>query len=662
MQGESNSITNQKQYLEDYAKKNGFTNFRHFTDDGYSGVTFNRPGFQEMIREVQDGKIEIVIVKDMSRFGRNYLQVGYYTEMMFPEKGVRFIAVNNSVDSSRPGDNDFTPFINIMNEWYAKDTSNKIRAVFNARMKDGKRCSGSIPYGYVVDPADKNHYLIDPEAAKTVRQIFSMAVSGLGPSQIADRLYEEQVLIPSAYSERYHPENCRNHSYHDKYRWTAASVSYILDRQEYIGNLVLKKSVSENFKLKKRRETTEDELLVFENAHDAIVDRGTFALVQRIRGQRRPKLASGTYTHRLSGLLYCADCGSRLSYRSPEAAHRKDGKTYDSDSAFQCSHYKNLYQACTPHYIKASAMEKILLLAIQTISKIVIRDKEAFFEALKEIARQYEAESNTDLNQQLTASIKRLSELDDLVKDLFEANVAGSISDRQFKKMLLQYDEEQKALETDIARLEAELARRKNGEENGKRFAALIEKYGTITELDETMIRELVDKIIVHEGETVDGIRIQKIDIHFNFIGDFDINLNELVQKKLQAEQRSKKKKAEKARQRNQQRASQKAKDARRELKEKAAAGDPEAIDAYAALLEKERRQREKAIKSGYFKDRYARKKAEEATIREAAANGDPLAILQVQALEEQKEKARARCRAYYQRQKEKKQAQEGSA
>ena len=226
LQGESNSILNQKKYLEDYARKNGFNNIQHFTDDGYSGTNFNRPGFQSMIAEIEAGHIATVIVKDMSRFGRNYLEVGFYTEIQFPSKSVRFIAINNNVDSANPTDNDFTPFLNIMNEWYAKDTSNKIRAVFKSRMQDGKRCSGSIPYGYKRVPGDKQTLHVDEEAASVVRRIFDMAASGASLAQIGQTLSDEKVLIPSAYEERYHPESARHHSYHDPYRWNTTTLTY----------------------------------------------------------------------------------------------------------------------------------------------------------------------------------------------------------------------------------------------------------------------------------------------------------------------------------------------------------------------------------------------------------------------------------------------------
>ena len=265
LQGESNSILNQKKYLEDYARQMGFSNIRHFTDDGYTGTNFNRPGFQAMLEEVEAGNIATVIVKDMSRFGRNYLLVGNYTELLFPNKGVRFIAVNNGVDSANPTSSDFTPFLNIMNEWYAKDTSNKIKTVFRNRMKEGNRVSGSIPYGYYRKPDDKQTLYVDEEAAAVVRKIFDMAAHGAGLTEISDTLTRDKVLIPSAYSQKYQPQNNRNTSYHDPYCWNNTTVSYILDRQEYLGHTILGKTISENFKIKKRRKASEDELIIFRN-------------------------------------------------------------------------------------------------------------------------------------------------------------------------------------------------------------------------------------------------------------------------------------------------------------------------------------------------------------------------------------------------------------
>ena len=258
LNGESNSITNQKQYLEDYARRNGFTNIRHFTDDGFSGVNFNRPSFQELIKEVEAGNVATIIVKDMSRLGRNYLQVGFYTEVLFPQKDVRFLAINNSIDSNNASDNDFAPFLNIMNEWYAKDTSNKIKAVFDARMKDGKRCSGSIPYGYNRLATDKQTLVVDPVASAVVKRIFLLANEGKSPRAIAELLTEEKVLIPAAHAKEYHPEQYNGTKFSDPYLWGMSTIRAILSRQEYLGHTVLRKSVSTNFKLHKRKNTDED--------------------------------------------------------------------------------------------------------------------------------------------------------------------------------------------------------------------------------------------------------------------------------------------------------------------------------------------------------------------------------------------------------------------
>ena len=301
LQGESNSITNQKHFLEDYARKNGFVNIRHFTDDGVSGTTFDREGFQSMIAEVEAGNVAVIIVKDMSRFGRDYLKVGFYTEVMFKEKGVRFIAINNGIDSSNQQDSDFTPFLNIMNEWYARDSSRKIQAIFKARMQEGKRVSPSVPYGYRRDPDDKQQLIIDPEPAAVVRRIFKLVLEGNGVNRIADILYADKILIPSAYAEKYYPENQHSKSFHDPIRWTNQTIIHILEKREYMGHTVLGKTISESYKTKKRRKATEDELMIFENTHEAIIDEETWNNVQRlIETKRRPK-KNGAPPCRLSG-------------------------------------------------------------------------------------------------------------------------------------------------------------------------------------------------------------------------------------------------------------------------------------------------------------------------------------------------------------------------
>lgn len=522
MQGESNSIVNQKRYLEEYAQAQGFKNIRHFTDDGYSGTNFKRPGFQKMIAAIEAGEIDVVCVKDLSRFGRDYLKVGFYTEIMFPEKGVRFIAINNSVDSANPTENDFTPFLNIMNEWYAKDTSNKIRAIFRSRMQDGKRCSGAIPYGYRRDPEDKNHLLIDEEAAKVVRRIYQMVIDGMGSQAIANQLTADNVLIPSAYLEQSEHGESRNHSYHDPCRWNCTAVSYILDKQEYMGHTVLGKTICENFKTKKRRKARPDELIIFENTHEPIIDAETWHLVQKLRRRTRRKLANGSYSHRLSGLVYCADCGKRLSYSSPQSQHRPDGKTYDADSSFRCPTYKSMYGECTMHYIKSSTLDKLVDEAVRKIARYVLRNEQAFLEQVRVLTSADQKHTQSEDKKELVNIKKRIAELDNYIKRLYEGNASGKISDRQFEKLMAQYDSEQQELEERVKEIEVSIHEIQQESENGQQFVRLVQKYRDLTEIDQTALNEFIDKVVVHEatgGRTAD--RSQQIDIYFNFIGQF---------------------------------------------------------------------------------------------------------------------------------------------
>lgn len=522
MQGESNSIVNQKRYLEEYAQAQGFKNIRHFTDDGYSGTNFKRPGFQEMIAAIEAGEIDVVCVKDLSRFGRDYLKVGFYTEITFPEKGVRFIAINNSVDSANPMENDFTPFLNIMNEWYAKDTSNKIRAIFRSRMQDGKRCSGAIPYGYKRDPEDKNHLLIDEEAAKVVRRIYQMVIDGMGSQAIANQLTADNVLIPSAYLEQSEHGESRNHSYHDPCRWNCTAVSYILDKQEYMGHTVLGKTICENFKTKKRRKARPDELIIFENTHEPIIDAETWHLVQKLRRRTRRKLANGSYSHRLSGLVYCADCGKRLSYSSPQSQHRPDGKTYDADSSFRCPTYKSMYGECTMHYIKSSTLDKLVDEAVRKIARYILRNEQAFLEQVRVLTSADQKQTQSEDKKELVNIKKRIAELDNYIKRLYEGNASGKIPDRQFEKLMAQYDSEQQELEERVKEIEASIHEIQQESENGQQFVRLVQKYRDLTEIDQTALNEFIDKVVVHEatgGRTAD--RSQQIDIYFNFIGQF---------------------------------------------------------------------------------------------------------------------------------------------
>lgn len=601
MQGESNSITNQKKYLEDYAVQHGFGNIQHFSDDGYSGTNFNRPAFNSLLTEIEAGRVGTVIVKDMSRFGRNYLQVGFYTEMMFPKKNVRFIAANNGVDSANPADNDFTPFLNIMNEWYAKDTSKKIKAVFKAKMRDGKRVSGAVPYGYYRKPEDKQTLYVDEASASVVRRIFQLACDGMGATAIADTLSEDKILTPSAYARQNHPEDCQCTNYHDSYTWNATTVGYILNRREYLGHTVLGKTTRDNFKTKRKRIANEDELLVFYNTHEAIIDQETYDKAQRMRKRVSPRRNSEKPAHRLSGLLYCADCGSRLAYINSKP---KDGKIYDSNQAFRCSRYHNKYHSCTGHYIKASTIEMLIYQATKRVSQYVLKDEKEFVEQLK---AQYELQcekDNTDDKKELLEAKRRMMDLDDLIKGLYENFTLGRLPERQFNRLMTEYDTEQSSLEQRISELETATERISTKAVQIDKFVRLVKKYRDFEELTTPMLNDFIEKVVIHEaegGRTKD--RTQQVDIYFNFIGNFVLPLSEDEYKAiLEKDRQNNRKRAEKMRElrmsdpeyrakmeekerlalerkkKRQERATKKKKIALAELKEQAEKGNQEAV------------------------------------------------------------------------------------
>ena len=588
--GESNSIQNQKKYLEEYARQHGLRNIRHFYDDGYSGTNFNRPGFAALLEEIEAGRVETLVVKDLSRFGRNYLQVGYYTEILFPKKGVRFIAINNNVDSAAPQDNDFTPFLNIMNEWYAKDTSNKIKAIFKSRMKDGMRCSGSIPYGYKRKPDDKQTLIVDEPAAEVVRKIFRLACQGNSTTAIADILTAEQVLIPAAYAALHNPRNCRHKCVKDPYRWNATTVGYILDRQEYLGHTVLGKSICENFKTKQRRAATPDELMIFPDTHEAIIDQDTWDIARKIRMKKKPRAANGTYSHRLSGLVYCADCGARMGFISPDAKH--GDKHYDSDSAFQCGNYRSTAAECVSHYVKTSVLEAAVLQAIQTVSKYVLENEADFIDQLRAVWNEHQTRATNNGQFELVDARKRMTELDEKIRKLYESALNGLLPERQAQRMIQQYDEEQILLEKRIEELECLVQQDEIKQVDTSRFIALVKKYRDCEELTDTMLYAFIDRIEVHEatgGRTV--YRQQNIDIHFNFIGNYYPPVETISEEEriaaIEAEQlRKKQEKGKRSAERRKQKL-----DA---LRMAAEAGDPEAIAQYEKHLANQRERNQK--------------------------------------------------------------------
>ena len=624
MQGESNSITNQKKYLEDYAVQHGFGNIQHFSDDGYSGTNFNRPAFNSLLTEIEAGRVGTVIVKDMFRFGRNYLQVGFYTEMMFPKKNVRFIAVNNGVDSANPADNDFTPFLNSMNEWYAKDTSKKIKAVFKAKTRDGKRVSGAVPYGYYRKPEDKQTLYVDEASASVVRRIFQLACDGMGATAIADTLSEDKILIPSAYARQNHPEDCQCTNYHDPYTWNATTVGYILNRREYLGHTVLGKTTRDNFKTKRKRIANEDELLVFYNTHEAIIDQETYDKAQRMRKRVSPRRNSEKPAHRLSGLLYCADCGSRLAYINSKP---KDGKIYDSNQAFRCSRYHNKYHSCTGHYIKASTIEMLIYQAAKRVSQYVLKDEKEFVEQLK---AQYELQcekDNTDDKKELLEAKRRMMDLDDLIKGLYENFTLGRLPERQFNRLMTEYDTEQSSLEQRISELETATERIYTKAVQIDKFVRLVKKYRDFEELTTPMLNDFIEKVVIHEaegGRTKD--RTQQVDIYFNFIGNFVLPLSEDEYKAI----------LEKGRQNNRKRAEK-----MRELRMSDPAYRAKMEEKERLALEREKKRQERATK---------KKKIALAELKEQAEKGNQEAVRE---LEERRAIARERSRKSAERRKQ---------
>ena len=515
---ESNSIQNQQAFLEDYAKRNSFTNVRHFTDDGVSGTTFDREGFKAMIAEVEAGNVATIIVKDMSRFGRDYLKVGFYTDVMFRDKGVRFIAVNNGIDSDKQGDNDFTPFLNIMNEFYARDSSRKIQAIFKARMQDGKRVSPSVPYGYRRDPQDKQHLIVDEEAAAVVRRIFQMVIDGYGVKGIADALTADKVLIPSAYAKLHNPENDHSKGFHDPCLWSSTAVGYILEKQEYMGHTVLGKTICENYKTKKRRKAKPEELMIFRDTHEAIVDEETWQLAHRLKKTIRKPSYPDRPANPLTGLLYCADCGHKLTHHQPSPSKKK---VYDADDYYICGNYRQLTRDCTIHYIKTSTIEKLILTAIREVSAYVREDEKEFIRIVRDAASAGQEQTAREQKKRLRQVEKRIAELDELIRKLYEGNATGKIPDKHFNRLLVEYDTEQNALEQEAAELKEGITAQAEDGMRAQRFVSLVRRYTNFDELTAPMLNEFIEKVVVHEADKSTGDRRQKVDVYFNFIGCF---------------------------------------------------------------------------------------------------------------------------------------------
>ena len=513
LQGESNSISNQKQMLEDFARRNGLPNPTHFTDDGISGTRFDRPGFLAMMEEVEAGRVEAIVIKDMSRLGRDYLKVGQVMEVL-RQRGVRLIAINDGVDSLK-GDDDFTPFRNIMNEFYARDTSRKIRSVFKSKGMSGKHLTGTVIYGYLWDEK-REHWLVDEEAAEVVRRIFSLTLEGYGPYQIACKLSADRIEIPVVHLARFNEGVNRSKPVKDPYGWGSSTIVNILKKREYLGHTINFKT-RKHFKDKKSHYVSEDEWTIFENTHEAIIDQQTFDLVQKIRSNVRRYPNGWGEAAPLTGLLYCADCGGKMY------VHRtNNGKRV---SQYTCSNYTKVPcgTLCpTQHRINESAVLTLVSDTLRAIAEYSRNDRTEFIHTVQETQVAQQSADISKKRRRLAAAQKRAGELEKLICKIYEDNALGKLPDARYKALDAQYAKEQGALEIEIAELEKAVTGYEQSQKSAEKFIALIDKYENFDTLTNTMLNEFVEKILVHErARKGSQDTTQEIEIYFNFLGRY---------------------------------------------------------------------------------------------------------------------------------------------
>ena len=511
--GESNSIQNQKKMLEDYARRNGLPNPTHFTDDGVSGTRFDRPGFLAMMEEVEAGRVEAIVIKDMSRLGRDYLKVGQVMEIL-RQRGVRLIAINDGVDSLK-GDDDFTPFRNIMNEFYARDTSRKIRSVFKSKGMSGKHLTGTVIYGYLWDEK-REHWLVDEEAAAVVRHIFALAMEGYGPYQIATKLSEEKIEMPAVHLARYGEGVNKNKTFADIYRWSASTVVEILKKREYLGHTVNFKT-RKHFKDKKSHYVDESEWTIFENTHEAIIDQETFDNVQRIRGNARRYPDGFGEAHPLTGLMYCADCGGKMY------VHRTyNGKRVPQYTCGQYGKYPIGSLCPTQHRIKAEAVLTLIADMLRAIAEYSKNDRAEFIRTVQETQAAQQTADISKKRKRLAAAQKRAGELEKLICKIYEDNALGKLPDARYEALDAQYAKEQDALNAEITELEKAVTGYEQSRKSAEKFIALIDKYENFDTLTNTMLNEFVEKILVHErARKGSQDTTQEVEIYFNFVGRY---------------------------------------------------------------------------------------------------------------------------------------------
>ncbi len=557
MVGDSNSIVNQKKMLEDYAKQNGYTNIEHFTDDGYSGGSFDRPDWKRMIAGIEDGSIGTVIVKDMSRIGRDYLQVGFYTEVMFKEKEVHFIAIANGVDNQKRESSEFAPFLNIMNEWYIRDSSRKVTTVLRARGMEGKHTTNNAIYGYRKSEEDKNQWVIDEEAAEVVRRIYRMSLEGKGPYEIARILSEEQIERPSYYLAKRGLGTCRsNNNTATPYVWRGATVRDILSKPEYMGHTVNFRSYKESYKDKRAKKTPKEDWVIFKNTQEAIVSEEMWNKVQELRKTVRRTDTVGE-ANPFTGLLYCADCGAKMYNHRGGAGRARNwkgelnGKRRPDRDEYNCSTYNLSRQSydkqCSQHYIRTEVVRKLVLETIKAVSDYVITNEEEFINRIYFSSRDKQKESIRSLKRKIAQDTKRVNELNMLMKKLYEDNISGKLSDKRFEFMLSEFENEQDTIEISMENAKAEIEKYESDTVRADKFIELVKRYTDFSELTTPMLNEFVEKILVHEADYSSGERVQEVEIYLNFIGKFELPVKEPTAEEIAEHEKLKARRAKKA-------------------------------------------------------------------------------------------------------------------
>ena len=539
--GDSNSIVNQKKYLEGYATQRGYTNVRHYTDDGWSGGNFDRPAWKQLVADIEAGKVAHVLVKDMSRIGRDYLQTGFYTEVMFRQHGVHFVAIANGVDSDDQNSNEFAPFLNIMNEWYLRDLSRKQRTAIRVKGESGKPTTNSAIYGYKKLPGDKYTWHIDEEAAAVVRRIFRLTIEGKGPYDIARILFDDKVETPAVYFGKQNKGIWKSkEEFPNPYNWSGYIVGQILSKPEYMGHTVNFRSHKQSYKDRTAIKIPQEEWLIFENTHEAIVDKETWELAQKLRKTPR-RIDTWGEANPLTGLLYCADCGAKM-YN-----HRSKGGTentpYPSDF-FDCSTYTLAHQkhdtACCGHYISTKALRSLILETVRAAATYAISNQEEFAAKVRAASELRQKEAAKDTKRRLNRDRKRIDELDNIIKKLYESFAVGRITDERFDTLLVEYEAEQKELQASVKADEERLSVFEEDTARVEQFMELAKKYTDFSELTTSMINEFIEKIIVHAPEKMDGDRVQEIEIYLKFIGHFELPAPELTAEEIKRQEQLK--------------------------------------------------------------------------------------------------------------------------